>query len=84
MNGDRLAEAEKVEGKSLRTVDGVGQNGGMRCKVGQRVDCVRSSQAPTSCYENQVVTSSAFTNQRTKNNKNPKLKTQSKLNIFIK
>lgn len=40
MNGDRLAEAEQdeeeEEGKSLRTVDGVGQNGGMRCKVGQR------------------------------------------------
>lgn len=40
MNGDRLAEAaeeeEEEEGKSLRTVDGVGQNGGMRCKVGQR------------------------------------------------
>ncbi len=38
MNGDRVAEAEQEEeeGKSLRTVDGVGQNGGMRCKVGQR------------------------------------------------
>jgi hypothetical protein len=40
MNGDRLAEVEEAEGKSLRTVDGVGQNGGRRCKVGQRVDCV--------------------------------------------
>ncbi len=48
MNDDRLAEAEEAEGKSLRTVDGVGQNGGRRCKVGQRVDCVRPSREPTS------------------------------------
>ncbi len=48
MNGDRLVEAEEAEGKNLRTVNGVGQNGGMRCKVGQQVDCVRPSREPTS------------------------------------
>jgi hypothetical protein len=63
MNGDRLVEAEEAEGKSLRTVDGVGQNGGMKCKVGQRchdreearVDCVRPSRAPTSICINSLV-----------------------------
>jgi hypothetical protein len=58
MNDDRLAEAEEAEGKSLRTIDGVGQNGGMRCKVRQRcqereearVDCVRPSRESTSWY----------------------------------
>ncbi len=46
MNDNRLAEAKEAEGKSLRTVDGVGQNGGRRCKVGQRVDCVQPSRNP--------------------------------------